>query len=158
MSRSSALNVLIGRIRDICATWPLVTFREGRDLGFHLRTHFIKQLESRFSDESYLSSARQELNALKRLRTDFYRKKYSRQKVTSYTQIPENSLYLPLSTVVQELYKEREKSFWRRNEMAVAEKYGTPELSEFLYEMGLQERKRTFIGKIRNRFRLKAKS
>ena len=156
MSRSRPLRFLIGRIRDICGTWPIITFREGRDLGYHLRTDFIRQLETRFSDDTSLSLARQELEALKRLRTDVYRKRYLRQKLTSYTQIPENTLFLPLSTVIQELYKEREKRFWRRNEVAVVEKYGTPELSEFLSEMGLQERKRTVMGKIRNSFRLKA--
>ncbi|KAI6656473.1 hypothetical protein LOD99_1269 [Oopsacas minuta] len=158
MSRSSILSVTVNRIRDICTTWPVVAFREGRDLGYHLRTNFIKQLDSRFSDAATLSLARRELEALKRLRTDHYRKRYLRKRQSSYTEMPENSLYLPLSTVVQELYNERQKPFWKRNEIAVAEKYGTPELSEFLYEMGLREKKQTILGRIRNTFRLKAKN
>eukprot|EP00800_Vazella_pourtalesii_P002951 TRINITY_DN12889_c0_g1_i1.p1 TRINITY_DN12889_c0_g1~~TRINITY_DN12889_c0_g1_i1.p1 ORF type:complete len:157 (+),score=36.49 TRINITY_DN12889_c0_g1_i1:14-484(+) len=155
MSRSGVLSVIVRRMQDICSTWPVVAFREGRDFGYYLRTNFIRQLDDRFSDESKLSLARRELEALKRLRTDHYRKKYSRRRQSSYTELPENSLYLPLSTVVQELYNERKKSFWRRNELAVAQKYGTPELSEFLLEMGIQEKKRSVMGKIRQKFRLK---
>ena len=158
MSRSGLLNTIVTRIRDLCATWPVIAYREGRDLGYHLRTDFIKQLEARFTSEENLSLARRELEALKRLRTDYYRKKYVRNKKTSYTEIPENTLYFPLSTVIQELYNERQKRFWRRNEIAVAEKYGTPELSEFLYEMGLQDKKRGLFGKIRHRLSLKAKN
>ena len=155
MSRSGVLSVIVRRIQDICSTWPVVAFREGRDLGYHLRTNFIKQLDVRFSDESNLVLARRELEALKRLRTDHYRKKYVRKRQSSYTELPENSLYFPLSTVVQELYNERKKSYWRRNEIAVAQKYGTPELSEFLLDMGIQEKKRSMFGKIREKFRLK---
>ena len=151
----SELPKVILRIRQICDSWPVIMFREGRDFGYFVRTSYLKTLNTRFREDTHLSKAKQELEALKRLRTDVHKKNFPRKRNASYSDLPENHHILPLSTVVQELYNERLKPFWRRNEKKVALKYGTPEMSELLEEMGIHPKEKSLLGRIQEKLRLK---